>query len=157
MAAIALVTNSEGRVVDATEAAAPLSTAFNGGAHALIADMVSRARATGPICESFILGGTATYGLTILPLSDGGALVIGNETTLEQNLRDALIDSRQRYKDFVQCSSDFAWAHSLYNARSPLGMTYPIWMKSTFVDRFHSTPTPFIASRSRESPVVNRL
>lgn len=106
---IALVTDSEGRVVDATEAAAPLATAFTGGAHALIVDMVSRARATGPVSETFILGGSATYGLTVLPLSDGGALVIGNETTLERNLRDALIDSRQRYKDFVQCSSDFAW------------------------------------------------
>jgi hypothetical protein len=76
---IAIVTNDEGRVVDATEAAEPLVTAFNGGAHALIADMVSRARATGPICESFSLGGTATYSLTVLPLSDGGGLIIGSE------------------------------------------------------------------------------
>ena len=106
---IAVLTNDRGRVVDATEAAAPLAAAFDGGAHALIADMVSRARATGPVCESFILGGTATYGLTVLPLSDGGALVIGSETTLERNLRDTLIDSRQRYKDLVECSSDFAW------------------------------------------------
>ncbi len=47
--------------------------------------------------------------MTILPLSDAGGLVIASETTLERNLRDALIDSRQRYKDFAQCSSDFAW------------------------------------------------
>ncbi len=57
---ITVVINDEGRAVDATETAEPLAIAFNGGAHALIADMVSRARASGPICESFSLGGTAT-------------------------------------------------------------------------------------------------
>lgn len=43
---IAVVINGEGRVVDATETAEPLAIAFSGGAHALIADMVSQARAS---------------------------------------------------------------------------------------------------------------
>lgn len=106
---VALVTDERGRVIDATDAAAPLATALGNGAQAMLGDLVSRARAVGPLCEPFSLGGAATWNLAVLPLSHGGALVIGRETTLERNLRDALVDSRQRYKDFVECSSDFSW------------------------------------------------
>ena len=37
------------------------------------------------------------------------ALVIARDITLERSLRVALIESRQRYKDLVEASSDFAW------------------------------------------------
>lgn len=47
--------------------------------------------------------------MTVLPLSDDGGLIIASETTLERNLRDALIDTRQRYKGFAQCLSNFSW------------------------------------------------
>lgn len=53
--------------------------------------------------------GVHSYDLTILPLSDGGAVVLAHEVTLHNNLRAALLESRQRYKDFVEISSDFAW------------------------------------------------
>lgn len=36
-------------------------------------------------------------------------LVLGRDITLERNLRHALVESRQRYKDLVDCSADFAW------------------------------------------------
>ncbi len=42
-------------------------------------------------------------------LSDGGVLCLGREVTLERRLRHALTESRQRYKDLVDISSDFAW------------------------------------------------
>src|SRR5579863_1951848 len=32
-----------------------------------------------------------------------------NDAALERQLREALIESRQRYKDLVEISSDFAW------------------------------------------------
>jgi len=47
--------------------------------------------------------------LNVLPLADGTALVIAKDVTLESNLRSALVESRQRYKDLVEISSDFAW------------------------------------------------
>ncbi|MCF8482805.1 MAG: diguanylate cyclase [Rhodospirillum sp.] len=48
--------------------------------------------------------------LTLLPVSDDRRVaVIGRDTSLELNLRAALADSRQRYKDFVDLSSDFTW------------------------------------------------
>jgi PAS domain S-box-containing protein len=47
---------------------------------------------------------------TILPLAEGGgALVLGRDATLEKNLQSALIESRQRFRDLVEISSDFAW------------------------------------------------
>ena len=48
--------------------------------------------------------------ITVLPLDEGGrALVLAADRTLDVNLRHALIDSRARYKDLVEISSDFAW------------------------------------------------
>lgn len=48
--------------------------------------------------------------LLFLPwASESAALVLGRDITLERSLRSALIDSRQRYKDLVEASSDFAW------------------------------------------------
>lgn len=53
--------------------------------------------------------GVHSYDLTVLPLAEGGAAVLAHEVTLHNNLRAALLESRQRYKDFVEISSDFAW------------------------------------------------
>ena len=36
-------------------------------------------------------------------------LALSRESTTERNLIDALIASRQLFKDLVACSSDFAW------------------------------------------------
>ncbi|MBC8157776.1 MAG: diguanylate cyclase, partial [Alphaproteobacteria bacterium] len=48
--------------------------------------------------------------ITIVPLAAGDTfLVLIRDITLEQNLRPALIESRQRYRDLVDISSDFAW------------------------------------------------
>jgi len=46
----------------------------------------------------------------VLPLADqGSALVLVRDQGLETNLREALIESRQRFKALVEISSDFAW------------------------------------------------
>ncbi len=39
----------------------------------------------------------------------GDLLVLARDLTMERNLRTALVESRQRYKDLVESSSDFAW------------------------------------------------
>ncbi|WP_348771329.1 diguanylate cyclase [Azospirillum sp. SYSU D00513] len=44
-----------------------------------------------------------------VPLAGGGALLLGRDATLERQLRQTLTESRQRYKDLVEVSSDFAW------------------------------------------------
>lgn len=47
------------------------------------------------------------WAVTRLP--DGSFLLFGRDTTLERKLRQALTESRLRYKDLVEVSSDFAW------------------------------------------------
>ena len=44
-----------------------------------------------------------------VPLPDGAVLLLGRDATLERQLRHTLTESRQRYKDLVEASSDFAW------------------------------------------------
>ncbi|TAN51245.1 MAG: GGDEF domain-containing protein, partial [Rhodospirillales bacterium] len=43
----------------------------------------------------------------------GAVMVFGRDVTLERNLRMALVESRQRYKDLVEISSDFSWETGL--------------------------------------------
>lgn len=58
--------------------------------------------------------GTRHYDLFAFPVSNsngGGVnvLLFGRDTTTEQQLTKALVDSRQMFKDLVSCSTDFAW------------------------------------------------
>ncbi len=53
--------------------------------------------------------GTATLELTALPMADNRVLLLPRDVSMDRNLRDALIDSRQRYRDIVEVSSAFAW------------------------------------------------
>jgi diguanylate cyclase (GGDEF)-like protein/PAS domain S-box-containing protein len=50
------------------------------------------------------------FDVVVLPWADGTvALLLGRDVTLERSLRAALVESRQRYKDLVEISNDFAW------------------------------------------------
>jgi len=44
-----------------------------------------------------------------VPLGEAGTLLLGRDATLERQLRHTLTESRRRYKDLVEVSSDFAW------------------------------------------------
>lgn len=41
--------------------------------------------------------------------ADGAVLLIGRDVSVDRNLRSALVDSRQRYRDLVEISADLAW------------------------------------------------
>ncbi len=45
----------------------------------------------------------------LIPDRSGDVLALIQDTSLERNLREALMESRQRYKELVEISSDFAW------------------------------------------------
>ena len=54
--------------------------------------------------------GEVQYEVKVIPIGRGdGVLVIAGDVTLDRALQTALVDSRQRYKDLVEISSDFAW------------------------------------------------
>lgn len=82
----------------------------------LIRTLAGRVRAEGAALEEVVSlpgeAGPLWFRLTLLPLAGdraGGVLLLGQDVTLERTLRSALVDSRQRYKDFVEISTDFAW------------------------------------------------
>ena len=53
--------------------------------------------------------GPVVYEWTAVPLDRARLLMLGRDATLERQLRSTLTESRQRYKDLVEVSSDFAW------------------------------------------------
>jgi diguanylate cyclase (GGDEF)-like protein/PAS domain S-box-containing protein len=54
--------------------------------------------------------GDVILDVTVIPRTPGdGLIVLTNDQTMERNLRSALVESRQRFKDLVEISSDFAW------------------------------------------------
>lgn len=56
---------------------------------------------------------TQNLQVTLVPLDDGsGTLLFVRDLTLDNSLRLALVDSRRRYKDFIDISTDFAWETS---------------------------------------------
>ena len=56
------------------------------------------------------LGEDGRFEVAALPVAGGKQmLLLGRGQSLEQNMIAALIESRARYKDFVETSSDFAW------------------------------------------------
>jgi diguanylate cyclase (GGDEF)-like protein/PAS domain S-box-containing protein len=88
----------------------------NAPASSLLATLIAaagtvRSVASGRVLEPLTIAGargTETYELTAIPLADG-VLVTGRDISLTANMRVALADSRRRYKDLVEISSDFAW------------------------------------------------
>jgi diguanylate cyclase (GGDEF)-like protein/PAS domain S-box-containing protein len=63
--------------------------------------------------------------VTLVPLDAGrGTLLFVRDLTLDTSLRRALVDSRRRYKDFIDISTDFAWetgADQRFNFVPPRG------------------------------------
>jgi diguanylate cyclase (GGDEF)-like protein/PAS domain S-box-containing protein len=84
------------------------------------------ARLRTPATETIAFAGASgpiTIELAILP-SEAGVLLLGRDISLAANLRNALVDSRLRYKDLVEVSSDFAWEaneHGRFDFVSPRG------------------------------------
>lgn len=94
--------------------AAALAAALNDGLQPQVIALLARASESGGAQSDFVRIGEARAGLvielTVIPLaSSGDHVVLGRDATLDNNLREALIESRKRFKDLVECSSDFVW------------------------------------------------
>ncbi|NNE83668.1 MAG: diguanylate cyclase [Alphaproteobacteria bacterium] len=69
-------------------------------------------------------GQSSWYECVVLPLAVDRALVLVRDETYNLNVRQALFESRQRYRDLVVISSDFAWetdANGVFIFVSPHG------------------------------------
>jgi len=113
-----LVVARNGVVLSANPQAEPVAKLLQGGMTVELRDALNAALA-GKVAQvtPLLLGRTSAtedagqaLDLVVLPWAEGAAaLLLGRDITLERSLRSALIDSRQRYKDLVEASSDFAW------------------------------------------------
>ena len=111
----ALVVDASGELAAANEQAATLAAALESGATPALAEAIaevadSRAAAREKI-EVLAADGPQTLDLVLLCLGEDGerVLVLGRDATVEHNLINALVASRQLFKDVVGCTSDFAW------------------------------------------------
>jgi diguanylate cyclase (GGDEF)-like protein/PAS domain S-box-containing protein len=107
--------------------------------------------------------GPQTWELAAVPLGDV-VLVTGRDVSFVANMRVALADSRRRYKDLVEISSDFAWetdrsgAFVFVSPRGALGFTAEqlVGRDATFilVDDAGESASPFTARRRTEQQQI---
>lgn len=123
-----LLVDPAGRLSPANAAANALCVAAEQGEVPGVGASIARAINSGKAQFEVVMvpgpAGAMLYELTVLPLQDKAALVVAKDVTLENNLRAALVESRQRYKDMVEISTDFAWevdADGVFGFVSPRG------------------------------------
>lgn len=102
-------------------------------------------------------GGTALQ-VTLIPVGEGAGrrlLLLARDATLERNLINALMQSRQLFKDLVSCSTDFAWetkADGRFGFVSPRGA-----LGYTARELEGRMARELVAGHSAETPVPAQL
>ena len=118
-----LIAGHNGIVLGANEQGEPIGQILQAGRHeelraAIQAALAGTTAQVSPLVISTTASGAdgsttpveRAYDVVVLPWADGTvALLLGRDVTLERSLRAALVESRQRYKDLVEISNDFAW------------------------------------------------
>ncbi|MGE5147431.1 MAG: diguanylate cyclase domain-containing protein, partial [Candidatus Eiseniibacteriota bacterium] len=110
----ALKVMGDGRAVPLNPAGADFLAELEAAHPPVLAEWARRARGAAALDFEMLRlpgpEGERQFELTLVPVSAmGGLFVLIRDATFERNLRAALIDSRQRYKDLVEISSDFVW------------------------------------------------
>ena len=110
----ALLLTPAAAVVAANRQGSDLVPVLLKGPAPILASVVGHAAESGVIVaetvEVAVAAGLLILDVTVIPKArDDVLLVLVRDVTMDHNLRPALIESRQRYKDLVEVSSDFAW------------------------------------------------
>jgi diguanylate cyclase (GGDEF)-like protein/PAS domain S-box-containing protein len=114
----ALLLDAAGKPMLANAKGTGLEKALVGGAVADIETLVGTAMESASIANATLTIATSrgelVLDVTAVPrLDDNGVvtktLLLARDLTMERNLRTTLVESRQRYKDLVEISSDFSW------------------------------------------------
>ena len=105
----AVVLDRDGHMLASNGRAETLAAVIAQGRLVCLAELLAAPGTTSVESLPVPSGGTMILDLVALPGESGQMLVLGRDVTLERNLRAALVESRQRYKDLVEISSDFAW------------------------------------------------
>ena len=105
----AVILDRDGQIIASNGRAETLAAIIALGRLACLPTIMAKPGVTAVESLSMTSGGTMILDLVCLPTENGQLLILGRDVTLERNLRAALVESRQRYKDLVEISSDFAW------------------------------------------------
>jgi len=147
-----------------------LATLLSRGGTPEIYDLVEKAvsRATivgGPISLASSKG-EVVLEITAIPQAgdDGGidsVMVLSRDLTMERNLRTTLVESRQRFKDLVEVSSDFSWEIDsqgqfvFVTPKGALGFSAEELIgtraEDLVVDAEEFSPVPFISERQLDN------
>jgi diguanylate cyclase (GGDEF)-like protein/PAS domain S-box-containing protein len=115
----AILLNGEGDLVLANGAARALVAHMTGQDGEALREAIVNRMTTGGggnVRVSFEVNGVErTLELTLTTLAESascvqeGVLILGRDVTGERNVINALVSSRQLYRDLVECSADFGW------------------------------------------------
>lgn len=110
----AVLLDMQGQNITANRHAQRIEHLFESGVNDELARLAHVAQSGGQVVTATLLltvnTGQVVYQATIVPeVLSGQVLFLFHDQTLDHNLREALIESRQRFKDLVEVSSDFSW------------------------------------------------
>ncbi len=113
----ALMVRANGSVIAASDKGAGLEALLKHNAAPEIVALIDKAGAGAIVSGTVTLKGSkgdVVLEIMVVPGfggsdGDGRLLVLARDLTMERNLRSALVESRQRYKDLVEISTDFSW------------------------------------------------
>lgn len=167
----ALMVRGDGSVIATNEKGLALKALLQHGEAKAIPDMIAQAVAQSTMVVGPILfegsKGEILLEVSVIPQlssSPGGPedfLVLSHDVTMERNLRSALVESRQRYKDLVEVSSDFAWevdkdgTFSFVSPDGALGFTPDDIIghrpEEFVIDAEHYLPLPFLSDKPMDN------
>lgn len=113
-----VVVDRDGRPVAVNKAGKGLAATLEERRSVDLTSLISKAMRTGVAEEGMLELGDAdsanSVAFSAVPLrngnsKDGRVVLIGRDISLQENLLRALVESRKRHKDLVECSSDFGW------------------------------------------------
>ena len=113
----AVLLDRRGRVTASNEEGQELAGIFGRDGEprvrGLVAAAIAEGRAVSDKVEVPNDEGNSALEVMFMPLDSGGGerfvMVLSREFTVERNFMNALLTSRQLFKDLVSCSADFAW------------------------------------------------
>ena len=113
----AVLLDRRGRVTASNEEGRELAGIFGRDGEprvrGLVAAAIAEGRAVSDKVEVPNDEGNSALEVMFMPLDSGGGerfvMVLSREFTVERNFMNALLTSRQLFKDLVSCSADFAW------------------------------------------------
>ena len=107
---IAIRFNDKNRIIDASPAAQPLEDIWKNQT-LNIENLINKARSTGTIWDERVkpLGTAQTFWLVAMPEMSGDILLVARDMTVQDKVTEALLASRNMFRDMLSDAVDFAW------------------------------------------------